>query len=236
LLAYGYDGFEGVDKVVGPGNKFVNEAKRQLWGRVGLDTYAGPSEVAVVVDETANPAWAAADWLSQIEHAEDNRGWLVASSADVATGVLEEIEKQLTVAPKEAIMRAALANHGIVIIVESREEAVEVVNMLAPEHMTLMVANPEQLVPGIRNSGCILVGDYTPQAAGDFVSGPSHTLPTAGASRFGSPVNVMDFLKFQSLSRFTREDLQALSPTIEVFGEIEGFPTHGRGGSIRFSK
>ncbi|MBX3117687.1 MAG: histidinol dehydrogenase [Fimbriimonadaceae bacterium] len=230
------DLWHAVDKIVGPGNKWVNEAKRQLWGLVGFDTYAGPSEVAVVADETANPAWAAADWLSQVEHAEDNFGVLVTWSKDVANAILAEAEKQLKGSPREQVMRTALKDHGIVIIDESRQMALNTASSLAAEHLTLMVENPEEALQSIEHSGCILLGSYTPQSAGDFCSGPSHTLPTSMAARFGSPLNVMEFLRFQSISRLTREDLKELLPTIEAFGEMEGFPQHARGASIRFEE
>ncbi len=226
--------WNGVDKIVGPGNMWVNEAKRQLWGRVGFDTYAGPSEVAVVADETANPAYAAADWLSQVEHAEDNCGYLVVWSEKVAHRILEEAEKQLKGAPREAVMRAALKEKGLVIIDESRKMALHTASSLAAEHLTLMVEDPEEALETIQDAGCILLGSYTPQSAGDFCSGPSHTLPTAMAARFGSPLNVMEFLRFQSISNLTKDDLAELAPTIQAFGEMEGFPQHARGASIRF--
>ncbi len=236
LMAHGSaePSFEPVDKLVGPGNRFVNEAKRQLWGRVGLDTYAGPSEVCVAVDETANPEWAAADWLSQIEHAEDNRGWLVATSKEVAEAVLAEVERQTAGAPREAILRAALTGQGMAVVVPDEEAMATTIDALAPEHLSLILRDPERVAAMVRNAGCVLLGDYTPQSAGDFVSGPSHTLPTTQAARFGSPVNVMDFLKFQSVSCLSREDLAELAPIVEAFGEMEGFPAHGRAAGLRF--
>lgn len=220
-----------VDKIVGPGNKWVNEAKRQLWGQIGLDTFAGPSEVCVVADETANPAFAAADWLTQVEHAEDNVGFLVTTTREVADRILEEAEKQLTGAPGESTMREALRRNGIVFTGRFEKGTA---NGLAAEHSSIMTKDPEKLLAGFDLSSCVLLGDYTPQSAGDFVSGPSHTLPTGGAARFGSPVNVMDFLKFQSISCLTKEDLHELLPTIEAFGEMEGFPQHAKGARIRF--
>jgi histidinol dehydrogenase len=216
-----------VQKVVGPGNKWVNEAKRQLWGQVGLDTFAGPSEVCIFATEDSNPDFAAADWLTQIEHAEDNVGYLLTNNRVVAERVIEAAERQLAGAPRETIMRQALAEHGLVIIGWMSD-------VLAAEHVSLMVSNPEAALKDIRDGGCVLMGDYTPQSAGDFCSGPSHTLPTGGAARFGGPVNVMDFLKFQSISSLTKEDLRELLPTIEAFGEMEGFPQHARGATIRF--
>lgn len=222
------------DKVVGPGNRWVNEAKRQLWGSVGLDSYAGPSEVVVAADHAANPAFAAADWLTQIEHAPDNLGVLVTQGRDVAEAILAEVEKLLTGSPRETTMRQALRDHGLVVVLKKRYEALGLASAMAGEHVSLMVEDPEAALAYLQNGGCALLGDYTPQSAGDFVSGPSHTLPTAGAARFGSPVNVMDFLKFQSVSYLTKADLELLTPTIEAFGEMEGFPQHARGATIRF--
>jgi histidinol dehydrogenase len=224
-----------VDKIVGPGNVWVNEAKRQLWGQVGLDTFAGPSEVCVVADETADPALAAADWLTQVEHAEDNVGLLLASSRSVAERILEEAERQLQGARREAIMRAALQSHGLLAIQPPGSSRSPILaSAFAAEHTSLMTKDEDEAAGYLRNAGCLLLGDFTPQSAGDFCSWPSHTLPTGGAARFGSPVNVMDFLKFQSISRLSREDLADLLPTIEAFGEMEGFPQHAAAARMRF--
>lgn len=234
LMALGDgDRVPAVDKVVGPGNRYVNEAKRQLWGAVGLDMYAGPSEVAVVADETANPDWAAVDWLTQVEHAADNQGFLLATTVSVAQAVVAAAERWLRGQPREATMREALQRAGRVFVAPSREALCAMVNELAPEHLTLMVAEPEAYLPLIENAGCILLGAYTPQSAGDFCAGPSHTLPTARAARFASPVNVLDFLKVQSVSRLTPRGLGALAPTISTFGDLEGFPMHGLGAAVR---
>ncbi|MBI5705402.1 MAG: histidinol dehydrogenase [Armatimonadetes bacterium] len=222
------------DLVCGPGNAWVNEAKRQLWGSVGLDSYAGPSEVCVLVDETANARFAAADLLTQIEHSEDNFAVLVSTNRDKADEILAEAEKQLAGSPREAIMRKALKEKGICFVVKKLYEASMKGSSIASEHLSCMVGELEQAASYIKSAGCILLGDYTPQSAGDFVSGPSHTLPTNLGARFASPVNVMTFLKFQSISCLTKEDLAELRPTIEAFAEMEGFPQHGRGASIRF--
>jgi len=233
-LALGTETVTRVDKVVGPGNRFVNEAKRQLWGQVGVDGYAGPSEVCVLIDDTANAAFAAADLITQVEHAPDNAGFLVALSRRKLDEVLAEVTRQVAVAPRGETISAALANESLAIVARDLSEAVDIVNAIAPEHLTLAVADPLRAMEGIRNAGCMLLGEYTPESAGDFVLGPSHTLPTSGAARFGSPVNVLDFLKVQSVTRLTRSDLLPLTPVIEAFGEMEGFPGHGFGASVRF--
>ena len=224
-----------VDKVVGPGNRWVNEAKRQLWGQVGLDSFAGPSEVCVLADESANPAYAAADWLTQVEHAEDNVGFLVTSTREVADAIMKEADAQLRGALRETAMRAALKTNGLIVIGPPAPYCgPSNADRLAAEHTSAHVADPEYALNRIEMSGCIALGPYTPQSAGDFCAGPSHTLPTGGAARFSSPLNVMDFLKFQSISQFTKEDLMELLPTIEAFGEMEGFPQHARAARLRF--
>lgn len=233
-MTFGTESVPRVDKIVGPGNMYVNEAKRQLWGKVGLDSFAGPSEVAVLVDETANPKWAAADLLTQVEHSDDNRAFLVAWLESALHAVLAEADKQLIGASREEVMRLALAHHSQAILCVDKQQAIDVLNAIAPEHASIMTADAESDAAKIENCGCVLIGDWTPQSAGDFTSGPSHTLPTSGGARFGSPVNILDFIKVQSISRLSEDDLAELRPAIEAFGEMEGFPTHARGATIRF--
>lgn len=233
-LALGTESIDRVDKVVGPGNRYVNEAKRQLWGSVGLDGYAGPSEVCVLVDETAKATYAAADFLTQIEHAADNAGFLVSTSEAKAQEVLAEIERQVSGAARESTMRQAMADQGAVIIVKDIVEACEIIDLIAPEHLTISTRKPEDAMGMVRNAGCILLGEWTPESAGDYCAGPSHTLPTATAARFGSPVNVLHFLKVQSIMKLSQGELEELRETIEAFGSMEGFPTHGSGANIRF--
>jgi len=232
-LALGTESLPRVDKIVGPGNRFVNEAKRQLWGQVGLDGYAGPSEVCVLADDSADAEFAAADLLTQVEHAPDNSGFLIAVSRSKLDEILAAAERQLRGAPREATMRKALANESLAIVARDLEEACDLVNAIAPEHLTLAVNEPERTMDKIKNAGCILLGEYTPESAGDFCLGPSHTLPTSGAARWQSPVNVLDFLKVQSIAKLTPDQLDPLIPVIEAFGDLEGFPAHGRGATLR---
>ena len=232
-LALGTESVPRVDKIVGPGNRFVNEAKRQLWGLVGLDGYAGPSEVCVLADDEANVEYAAADLLTQVEHAPDNAGFLVSLSRAKLDAILAAAERQLAGAPREATMRAALRDNGLAVVACGLDEALDIVNMIAPEHLTLAVREPERAMEKVRNAGCILLGEHTPESAGDYCLGPSHTLPTSGAARWQSPVNVLDFLKIQSVARLTSEDLQPLIPTIETLAAVEGFPAHGYGATVR---
>lgn len=232
-MALGIDGLERVDKIAGPGSKWVNEAKRQLWGSVGLDAYAGPSEVCVFADKDANPKFAAADLLSQIEHAEDNCAMLVCFSEEQANQILEEAADQMAFVDRRETLRKALTDESCVVIVTDYEEAAEVINAFAPEHLALHSAQAEQIVTLVRNAGCIGLGGCTAQSAGDFASGPSHTLPTSGAARFAGPVSVQDFLRLQSLTQLEKGDLKALQPIIQAFGEMEGFPAHANAASIR---
>ncbi len=232
-LALGTESVPRVDKIVGPGNRFVNEAKRQLWGQVGLDGYAGPSEVCVLADDAANEEYAAADLLTQVEHAPDNAGFLVCLSRGKLDAILAAAERQLRGAPREETMRKALAGASLAVVARDLQEALGIVNAIAPEHLTLAVREPERALERVRNAGCILLGEHTPESAGDYCLGPSHTLPTSGAARWQSPVNVLDFLKVQSVARLTREDLQPLIPTIEALAKVEGFPAHGYGATVR---
>ncbi len=232
-LALGTESVQRVDKIVGPGNKFVNEAKRQLWGAVGLDGYAGSSEVCVFFDGTQNARFAAADLLTQIEHAPDNVGFLVAVGTEALQAVLAELELQLTGAPREASMREALETVGCAIVVPDFETGCEVCNRIAPEHLSLAVKDPEKALERIANAGCILVGEWTPESAGDYVLGPSHTLPTAGAARWQAPVSVAEFLKLQSVVQASPEDMRELGPAIEALATLEGFPAHANGATVR---
>lgn len=232
-MALGTESVPRVDKIVGPGNRYVNEAKRQLWGQVGLDGYAGPSEVCVLVDDTANVPFAVADLLTQVEHASDNAGFIVTLSREKLDEILAEVERQLETAPRAETMREALAGGSLAIVARDLEEAIDLVNQIAPEHLTMAVKEPEIWMSKIRNAGSIFLGEYTPESAGDFCLGPSHTLPTSGAARWQSPVNVLDFLKIQSIARLTPQDLAPLIPVVEAFGEMEGFPAHANGARVR---
>ena len=232
-MALGWEGFEPVDKVAGPGNAYVNEAKRQLWGSVGVDLYAGPSEVAVVVDGSCEPAWAAADLLTQIEHSADNVALLVGTSEQAVRDVLDAAERLLHNSPRAEVMRAALRDFGMAVIAESLEEACEIVDRFAPEHASAMVEDTDAALLLIRRAGCLLLGPHTPQGAGDYCAGPSHTLPTSSAARFASPLNVMDFLRVQSVGELTSADLGLLSGVIQAFGRMEGLPMHAEATRLR---
>lgn len=231
-MALGTENLARVDKIVGPGNSWVNEAKRQLWGSVGLDGYAGPSEVAVYIDNEEYAAYAAADLLTQVEHAPDNVGMLIATSEELLQSVLSHAETQIQETERKETLQQALKNFGVAVIAND-QEATEIINRFAPEHLSIISEDAPSLAGHIKNCGCVLIGPYTPQSCGDFVSGPSHTLPTSGAARFGSPVNVQDFLKYQSISMLTQADVSHLAATVEAFGKMEGFPVHAFGTTVR---
>lgn len=223
---------EGVDKIVGPGNRYVNEAKKQLFGICGFDGYAGSSEVCVIADEHADAKFAAVDLLTQIEHAPDNLAYLISWSKAKIEEILRQCEELIPLAKDpEGIRKAYELSHAM--LVADATQAVGLANSIAPEHLTLAVAEPEALAPLLTTAGCILMGEWTPESAGDYMLGPSHTLPTARAGRFQSPVNVMDFFKFQSVSRMSAESIQPLIPHIEAIARAEGFSMHGLGATLR---
>ena len=234
-MAIGTESVPRVDKIAGPGNRWVNAAKRQLWGRVGLDGYAGPSEVAVVADETSRPEWAAADLITQIEHAPDNIAFLITWDDNVRKAIVNEITRQIASSPSINTLRESAA-HSYAILVESRAQAAEILDLIAPEHASLAVANPEEFLGQVRNAGCILLGDYSPESAGDYVAGPSHTLPTSGAARWQNPVSVLDFIKVQSIIRMSEAELLKLGPAGEQLAQTEEFPAHAAGFSVRWKQ
>lgn len=225
-FAFGTETVPQVDKVVGPGNVYVNVAKKQLYGQVDIDMLAGPSEVCVVADAGANPLFAAMDLLTQAEHDVDCAAYLITPSAEFAERVLVEIEKQLQVLPRSAILKQALEHNGGVLITESLEQAYDLANVCAPEHIALMVREPFAALGHIRNAGAILMGDYSPQTLGDYFAGPSHTLPTSGTARFSSPLHVDTFLKKQSFIYYTPKALSEAAEALVSFARAEGFDAH----------
>lgn len=229
-MAFGTESVRAVEKIVGPGSTWVNEAKRHVFGVVGIDSLPGPSEVCVLFDDSAHPDHVAADFLAQLEHAPDNAGFLVALSERALERALEAIEKQLENAPRAEIMRAA---QGWSFVSQTIEEAYDAVRLIAPEHLSVAIAEPElALLP---NAGCMKLGEFTPESYGDWLAGPSHTLPTSGAARFGSPLNIMDFIKFQSVIEESESGLREALPTLRAFAEMEGFPQHLLSAEVRFS-
>lgn len=227
-LAYGTASVPRVDKIVGPGNVYVNLAKRQVFGTVGIDMLAGPSEVAVLVDASTDPETAARELICQTEHDPLNSALLVGCSEPLLSAVLAAIERQLTDLPRAEIVRRALAERSFLAITENLDQAISVVNAYAPEHLHVLCAEPWAVLSRIENAGAILLGPHTNAALGDYVAGPSHTLPTAGCARFASPLSVDDFLKKSSILYFDAETASALAETAQIFGRYEGLEGHAR--------
>ncbi len=232
-MAFGTESVPRADVIAGPGNRYVNEAKRQVWGKVGLDGFAGPSEVCVLADGSTNARYAATDLLTQIEHAPDNLAYLVCIDEANAAEIGAEAESMIGRSPRKEILAEAW-KHALSILASGLDHAVDLVNAIAPEHLSVAIERPERILDRLESAGCVLLGEFTPESAGDFAAGPSHTLPTATAARYGSPVNVLTFMKLQSLIRLDQKGLGDLRKTIETFGEMEGFPMHGYGATVRF--
>lgn len=227
-LTYGTESIPAVDKIVGPGNAYVAEAKRQVSGKVGVDMIAGPSEILVIADGNSNPVYVAADLLSQAEHDRRASAVLVTESEELAKAVTEEIEKQLLSLPRQEIARDSVDNHGLIIIVNSIEEAVDMSNRIAPEHLELCVDDPFGLLDRVRNAGSVFLGRNCPEAVGDYMAGPNHTLPTSGTARFYSPLSVDDFVKKMQFTYFSAEALADIAADVDMFARSEGFDAHAR--------
>ena len=235
-LAFGTQSVPKVDKIVGPGNAYVAEAKRQVFGRVNIDMIAGPSEVLVIADETSNPAWVAADLLSQAEHDKMASAVLVTDSQALAEAVAQKVEEQLLALEREEIARASIERNGKIIVARSLTEAVAVANRIAPEHLELSVDNPFDYLGQIEHAGSIFLGRYNPEPMGDYFAGPNHTLPTMGTARFYSPLSVDDFIKKSQFSYYTREALRQDYQKVSRFAMEEGLTAHARAVNIRFEE
>lgn len=232
-LAYGTESVPAVDKIVGPGNAFVAEAKKQVFGRVAIDMIAGPSEILVIADGTCEARYVAADLLSQAEHDKNATAVLVTDSRELANRVAIEIDIQIEQLSRREIARASIDNNGKIIITDSIDEAIEVANGLAPEHLEICVDEPFKYLDRIRNAGSIFMGKYCPEALGDYFAGPNHTLPTSGTARFSSPLSVDDFVKKTQFSYFTEEALGRVAKKVEFFANKEGLGAHARSAIIR---
>ncbi len=235
-LAYGTKSVPKVDKIVGPGNAFVAEAKRQVFGLVSIDMIAGPSEILVIADKNSNPSFVAADLLSQAEHDKMASAVLVTESAELSKAVSDEIERQLELLPRKEIARASIDNNGKIIIAEDINAVLEVANEIAPEHLELCVDNPFDYLDKVKNAGSIFMGRYCPEALGDYFAGPNHTLPTSGTARFSSPLSVDDFVKKSQYTYYTEEALKKVYKKVEMFAEREGLSAHARSATVRFEE
>ena len=232
-LAYGTESVPKADKIVGPGNAFVAEAKRQVYGVVSIDMIAGPSEILVVADGASNPAYVAADLLSQAEHDKVASAVLVTDSAELAEQVSAEIEKQIPQLIRAAIARESIDRNGKIIVAEDLRAAIEIANEIAPEHLELCVDNPFDYLDSIRHAGSVFLGRNCPEALGDYLAGPNHTLPTQGTARFSSPLSVDDFVKKTQYTYYTKEALARVAQDVAAFAEKEGLTGHARSAVIR---
>ena len=236
-LAYGTESIPRVDKIVGPGNAYVAEAKKQVFGRVSIDMIAGPSEILVVADSSSNPAFVAADLLSQAEHDRMASAVLVTDSLRLAFLVSEELEKQIPALPRAEIARASIDNNGKIIVAEGDLSlAIDIANEIAPEHLELCVDNPFDYLDKIKHAGSIFMGRYCPEALGDYFAGPNHTLPTSGTARFSSPLGVEDFIKTSQFTYYTHDALKSVADKVSYFAKKEGLDAHARSATIRFEE
>ena len=232
-LAYGTESVPKVDKIVGPGNAFVAEAKKQVFGTVSIDMIAGPSEILIVADGKTNPRYAAADLLSQAEHDKLASAVLVTDSMELAEAVRDEIERQIPALLRAEIARASIDNNGKIIVADTLTKAIDIANEIAPEHLELLVDNPFDYLNSIRHAGSVFMGRNCPEALGDYLAGPNHTLPTSGTARFSSPLSVDDFVKKTQYTYFTAEALADVAEDVAYFARQEGLTAHAKSAVIR---
>jgi len=226
-LAYGTETITPVDKITGPGNAFVAAAKRRVFGKVGIDMIAGPSEILVIADKGQNPDWIALDMLSQAEHDASAQAILISDDADLARAVSAAIDRHLVTLERRAIASASWRDYGAIILVRDMAEAAQLSNRIAPEHLELCVADPDRLAQEITHAGALFFGAWTPEAIGDYVGGPNHVLPTARSARFSSGLSVLDFLKRTTIAKMTPEALRAIGPAAETLALSESLEAHG---------
>lgn len=235
-LAYGTESVPKVDKIVGPGNIFVALAKRAVYGHVSIDSIAGPSEVMVLADETANPRYVAADLLSQAEHDEMASAILVTTSEELAEKVSVQVDKFIDELSRKEIMRKSIDNYGYILLADNMSDAIDAVNDIASEHLEIVTANPFDVMTRVKNAGAIFIGEYSSEPLGDYFAGPNHVLPTNGTAKFFSPLSVDDFIKKSSIIYYSREALEAVHTDIEAFAKAEQLTAHANSIAVRFEK
>ena len=235
-LAYGTESIPKVDKIVGPGNIFVALAKRAVYGHVSIDSIAGPSEVMVLADDTANPRYVAADLLSQAEHDEMASAILVTTSADLAEKVSVQVDKFIDELSRKEIMRKSIDNYGYILLADNLNDAIDAVNDIASEHLEIVTANPFDVMTRVKNAGAIFIGEYSSEPLGDYFAGPNHVLPTNGTAQFFSPLSVDDFIKKSSIIYYSKEALEAVHTDIETFAKAEQLTAHANSIAVRFEK
>ena len=234
-LAYGTETILPVNKIVGPGNAYVAEAKRQVFGKVGIDSIAGPSEVLIVADKTANPDYVAIDLLSQAEHDEQAQAILLTNDIELAQNVKMSIERFLKELPRSKIASSSWNDFGSIILFKNMDEAIELVNEIAPEHLQLMTSNTENLLKKIKNAGAIFIGHFTPEAVGDYIAGPNHVLPTNGTAKFSSGLGVLDFCKRTTFVEFNKNNLDAIGKNVVTLAKAEGLDAHAMSVALRLN-
>ncbi len=235
-LAYGTATIPNVDVITGPGNIYVTLAKKQVYGTVGIDSLAGPSEVLIIADHSANPVYVAADLLAQAEHDPLAAAILITTDEQIAKAVAKEVDRQLETHPRQELTEKAIANYGLIIVTDTLETAAELSDIFAPEHLELEVEEPWELLPSINQAGAIFLGHDTPEAVGDYLAGPNHTLPTSGAARYASPLSTETFMKHTSLVQYTQAALNDIAEDIDVLTRAEGLPSHGDSVRLRVEK
>ncbi|MBL4603809.1 MAG: histidinol dehydrogenase, partial [Emcibacteraceae bacterium] len=235
-LAYGTETIEAVDIIAGPGNAYVAAAKKEVFGTVGIDMIAGPSEILVVADNKNDPKWVAIDLLSQAEHDEVAQSILITDDQDYADKVINAVDEHLKTLPRAAIARESWENHGAVIIVGDMSEAPDLINRIAPEHLELALENAREFSEEIRNAGSIFIGRYTPEAIGDYIAGPNHVLPTSGSARFSSGLNVLNFMKRNTIIECNEGSLRKIGPAAMILADAEGLEAHKKSIEIRLAE
>ncbi len=235
-MAYGTETIRKVDKIVGPGNIYVATAKKMVFGEVGIDMIAGPSEILIIADDSGDPEFIAADIVSQAEHDEFASSVLITTSNAIAEKVGKELIRQIEPLKRKAIVKKSLSNYGAIIIVKDINDALNISNDIAPEHLEIMTENPDNILPKIRNAGAVFLGRWTPEPLGDYSAGPNHTLPTGGTARFSSPLGVYDFIKRTSLLSFTEKGFREISNTVESLADAEGLEAHANTVRVRMKK
>jgi len=235
-LAYGTQTFKKVDKIVGPGNTYVANAKKEVFGDVGIDMVAGPSEVTIVADKHANPNWIAADLIAQAEHDIFAQSILIATDQKLIQSVNSCLEQQLKKLPKKNIAFKSLRNFGLAIYTNSKKKIIEIINTIAPEHLELNMKNNNEIIKKVKNAGSIFIGKFSPEAIGDYIAGPNHVLPTSGAAKFSSGLSVNDFLKRHSLIKISKTGIERLGPSVINLAQHENLEGHANSIKIRLKK
>jgi histidinol dehydrogenase len=235
-FTYGTETVKPVNFIAGPGNPYVQAAKLQVFGKVGVDMLSGPSEALILADKTAKPAFLAADILARCEHGSDSAGVVVTNSIDIAKKILKEIKKQSPSLKRQLYIKNALKNFSAIILVKSQKEMIDFANEYSAEHLEVQTANARELLPKLRNAGSIFLGDYAPVAVGDYASGTNHCLPTGVAPKFASPVGVRMFMKASGYQYLTKQGLKRLKPIVETLSDVEGLDAHKRSVQIRFER